>query len=32
MALALRAKAPIFCAEAVLELAAISDEEDGVVH
>lgn len=32
MALALRAKAPIFCSEAVLDLAAISDEGDGVVH
>ncbi|MCL6450842.1 MAG: bifunctional nuclease family protein [Acetobacteraceae bacterium] len=32
MALALRARAPIYCAEQVLEAAGISDEGDAVLH
>ena len=32
MALALRARAPIFCSEMVLDLAAISEDGDSVVH
>lgn len=32
MALALRTHAPIYCSEMVLDLAAISDEGDSVVH